>query len=252
MKIEIIHIGDELLSGETDPYPKELIELTRERGARISMISVVGDDYSDIMRLMESANDSDVDVLVITGGLGPTLDDITRKVVADFLGTELVVVPEAVEWFRDSVKRLYGIEMEMKEEFYSMTRVPTGSKALRNITGTACGIEGEKRSMRLFCLPGFPKEMLPMYKEYVLPKIEREDIHENEVIAFLPECFLEPLFQKVIGKYEVRISSRPSEKWMEKGTRVILKGEKEKDIEKATAYLKQLIQESEIRYKQED
>lgn len=252
MRVEIIHIGDELLLGETNPYPKELIALTRGKGARIGMVSVVGDDCSDITRLMKSANDSGVDILVMTGGLGPTLDDITRKVVADYLGTGLEVVPEAVEWFKDSLKRLYGIEMEMKEEFYRMTRVPKGSVALRNIAGTACGIEAVKGGMRIFCLPGFPKEMLPMYEEYVLPRIEREEIHEKEVVAFLPECFMEPLFQEVITDFEVRISSRPSEKWKEKGTRVTLKGKRKTEVEKAAALLKQLIQKSEIEYRQED
>jgi nicotinamide-nucleotide amidase len=251
MRIEIIHIGDELLIGETDPYPKELIWITKEKGATINIVSVVGDDYSGIMRLIESANNADVDILVLTGGLGPTSDDITRNVVADFLGTELVVVPEAVDWFKDSIKRLHGIDMEMKEGLYKMTMIPRGSRALKNITGAACGIEGEKNGMRLFCLPGFPKEMLPMYKEYVLPKIEREEIHESEVVAFLPECFLEPVFQKVIRGYDIRIASRPSERWMEKGTRAIIKGEDKEEVEKATAYLEQLIHELEIEYERE-
>jgi len=250
MKIEIIHIGDELLLGETNPYPKELIALTRGKGARIGMISVVGDDHSDITRLMKSASDSGVDILVMTGGLGPTLDDITRKVVADYLGKELEVVPEAVEWFKDSLNRLYGIDMEMKEEFYRMTRVPKSSVALRNIAGTACGIEALREGMRIFCLPGFPKEMLPMYEEYVLPRIEREEIYEKEVVAFLPECFMEPLFQEVITEFEVRISSRPSEKWKEKGTRVTLRG-KRTEVEKAAALLEQLIRKSETEYRQE-
>ncbi len=250
MKIEIVHIGDELLTGEIDPYPEELIKMTRGGGASINMVSVVRDDYSDIMRLMDSAHDSGVGVLIITGGLGPTIDDITREVVADFLGLELEVSEEAVRWFVESVKRIYDLEPEMNEENYRMTKIPSGSEPLKNITGAACGIRAVKGDMQIFCLPGFPDEMLPMFKEYVLPVMEKEDVHEKEIMAYLPESDLEPLFQRVIEKYEVRIASLPSKQWVSKGNRVIFRGE-EDEVEGGSAYFKQLLDGAKTRFKKE-
>lgn len=245
MKIEVIHIGDELLTGEIDPYPKALIESVREKGANVNLVTVVRDNYADIIRLLESAESGGVDILVITGGLGPTLDDITRQVVADFLGVELELREEAVEWFVESVERIYGAKPVMTEENKLMAMIPQGAGALRNITGAAAGIEAVKGGMRIFCLPGFPREMLPMFEQYVLPLIEGEESYEKEIRGRRGESTMAPLFQEIVRTFKVRIASLPTENWLEEGNRIIIKGDDAEEVERAASKLLELIDEVE-------
>jgi nicotinamide-nucleotide amidase len=243
MKIEIVHIGDELLTAEIDPYPAQMIRVIRERGASVNMITVIGDDFPEIMRVLRSAEQSGVDFLVITGGLGPTLDDITRNAVAEYLGVEMEVRQDAVEWLVEAVKKMYGKKPVLTNEALRMATMPKGAIALKNITGAACGIEATKGNMTIFCLPGFPKEMLPMFQEYILPRIQSDNIYEKEIRAWRGETTMEPLFQEIIKKYRVRIASLPDENWREKGNRIIVKGRME-EVEKAVEDLQKLLEQS--------
>ncbi|MFP4545832.1 MAG: competence/damage-inducible protein A [Methanomassiliicoccales archaeon] len=245
MKIEMVHIGDELLTGEIDPYPRDMIELIERKGATVNMINVVRDDYGDIMRLLRSAEEAGVDLLIITGGLGPTLDDITREVVADFLGAELEVREDAEGWFIEAVKRMYGARPVMTEDNKRMARVPRGARALKNITGAAAGIDAEKGGTRIFCLPGFPKEMLPMFEEYILPLVKGERVHQKEIRGHRGESTMAPLFQEIVRRYRVKIASLPSTEWAEKGNRIIIKGEDQEEVERAASHLERMIEESE-------
>lgn len=243
MKIEIVHIGDELLTAEIDPYPSQMIRMIRERGANVNMITVIGDDFPEIMRVFRSAGQSEVDFLIITGGLGPTLDDITRNAVAEYLGVEMEVRKDAVEWLVEAVKRMYGKKPVLTNDALMMATMPKGAIALKNITGAACGIEAKKGKMTIFCLPGFPKEMLPMFQEYILPRIETDSVYEKEFRAWLGETTMEPLFQRIIKEYRVRIASLPDENWREKGNKIVVKGQKE-EVEKAAEKLQKLLAES--------
>jgi len=243
MKIEIVHIGDELLTAEIDPYPSQIIRMTRERGANVNMITVIGDDFPEITRVLDSAQKSGVDFLIITGGLGPTLDDITRNAVAEYLGVEIEVRQDAVEWLVEAVRRMYGKKPVLTNETLRMATMPKGTIALKNITGAACGIEAKKGKMTIFCLPGFPKEMLPMFQEYILPRIETDSVYEKEFRAWLGETTMEPLFERIVKEYHVRIASLPDENWREKGNKVIVKGQKE-EVEKAVEKLQKLLAES--------
>ncbi len=243
MKIEIVHIGDELLTAEIDPYPAHMIRLIKEKGARVNMVTVLGDDFAEISRVLRSVGESGVDILIVTGGLGPTLDDITKNVVADYLGVGLKVHQEAVEWLSEAVKRMYGKKPVLSEETLRMATIPEGTIALKNIVGAACGVEARKGRMTIFCLPGFPKEMLPMFQEFILPRVEGDEIFEKEIRAWRGETTMEPLFQTIVRKYKVRIASLPDEGWRERGNRIIVKGEK-KEVERAVEELSKLIDES--------
>jgi nicotinamide-nucleotide amidase len=251
MRIEIVHIGDELLTGEIDPFPKEMIEKVRERGASVDSITIIRDDYQDIIRLLRSARETGVDVLVITGGLGPTLDDITKQVVADFLERPLVIHPPAVEWFIEAVKRRYGAKPVMTDDNISMAMIPEGAVPLRNITGAAVGVEAVKDGMRIFCLPGFPKEMMPMFEEYILPQIQGEHVYEREIVGNRGESTMAPLFREIVRGFKVRIASLPTDKWPAEGNRIIIKGEDEQEVERAAQKLALLIEECQDEFESE-
>lgn len=245
-----MHIGDELLTSEIDPYPSQMIRMIREKGASVNMITVIGDDFPEIKRVLVSAEQSGVSLLIITGGLGPTLDDITRNAVADYLGVELEVRQDAVDWLVEAVKRMYGKKPVLSNEMLRMATMPKGTIALKNITGAACGIEAKKGNMTIFCLPGFPKEMLPMFQEYIFPRIESNNIYEKELRAWLGETTMEPLFQEIIKEYRVRIASLPDEAWREKGNKIIIKGPKE-EVERAAEKLQRLLAASKDQFADE-
>jgi len=251
MRIEIVHIGDELLTGEIDPFPKEIIEKVREKGASVNSITIIRDDYQDIMRLLRSAQEAKTDILVITGGLGPTLDDITKQVVADFMERPLVIHPPAVEWFIEAVKRRYGAKPVMTDDNISMAMVPEGSTPLKNITGAAAGVEAVKDEMRIFCLPGFPKEMMPMFEEYILPHVQGEQVHEREIIGNRGESTMAPLFRQIVKEFKVRIASLPTDKWPSEGNRIIIKGKEEREVERAAQKLALLIEKCQDEFESE-
>lgn len=240
MRIGILHIGDELLTGDIDPYPREMISLLRQKGADLDLLEVLGDREEDIVRGLEHAQTMGMDILVITGGLGPTLDDLTREAVARYLGVDLVVDPNAEVELREALTRMHGRPAEMNDVIRRMARVPRGSKALRNLTGSACGIEAQKDGMTMFCLPGFPNEMVPMFREHILPRVAGNGMAEVELRVWRGESSLEPLFREVAATHGVRIASLPCVGWREEGNRVIFKGPKQ-EAEAALAQFKELM-----------
>jgi nicotinamide-nucleotide amidase len=227
MRIEFLVVGDELLTGQTDPYPSELIKEVRQRGAYLSRLTVVTDDVDAMVAELSAAMERGAALVVVTGGLGPTIDDVTRRAVAEFLGVRLVLDKEAEEWMERALRRMHGRRPEPSRERLLMAKVPEGSKALRNPIGAACGIDATSDGMRIICLPGFPKEMRAMFDLHVLPLIEPEGTVEREFRVKLGETALEPIFQLLAGEYGVRVASLPKEEWRQNGNVVVLRGRPE-------------------------
>ena len=183
---------------------------------------------------MAQAQRDGVDLLVVTGGLGPTLDDITREALAKYLGTELEVNEEAVGWMLDNAK-MRGKELIVDAVCSKMARIPEGAEALRNPIGYACGIRAHKDGMEIVCLPGMPREMVAMYREHVFWKVPMGEMFEREVHTYHSECLIEPLLEEVKCKFGVEVASLPSESGISPN-RIILKGLKEK-VERAERHL---------------
>lgn len=242
MKIGILHIGDELLTGEIDPYPVELIKMVRSRREKVELLEVIGDDEAAIVKALEHAERSGVQLLVVTGGLGPTLDDITREAMAAWLGTELDVNEEAVVWIEEAFIRMRGKKVVMNDILRRMARVPRGARAVKNITGQACGIEAHRNGMTVFCLPGFPNELVPMFQEHILPTIPDGGNYEKELVVWQGEATLEPLFQEIAHSHPVKIASLPSLDWRTRGNRVIFKGGQD-EAEQACEHFQRLMKE---------
>ncbi|MDD1743457.1 MAG: competence/damage-inducible protein A [Methanomassiliicoccales archaeon] len=240
MRIELLIVGDELLTGQTDPYPTEIINLIRSKGAHVSRITIVVDDLDSIVGELEAIERNGAALVIVTGGLGPTLDDVTRHAVARYLGEELVLDPDAVAWLREGFAIRHGKDVGPRKESWLMAMVPRGSRALWNPVGIAFGILAQKGGMRIACLPGFPKEMLGMFREHVLSLIEADGIFEKEIWVRRGESEMEPLFQIIVKEFSVRVSSLPKEDWRERGNLVVIKGERE-EVERAAQRFAQLL-----------
>src|SRR5215213_4633839 len=168
---EIIAIGSELLTpNKTDTNSLWLTEKLNEIGIEVRLKTVVGDDEA---RLEETVRDAlrRSDIVISTGGLGPTEDDITRQVSARALGRELVFQEELVEDLRE---RFHRWGREMPEINKRQAFIIDGAEVLPNPNGSAVGMLLETEGKFHVVLPGPPRELKPMFERNVLPKLREK------------------------------------------------------------------------------
>jgi nicotinamide-nucleotide amidase len=169
MKAEIIASGTELLLGEiTDANTPYLAGQLAGLGFDLYYVATVGDNFPRYSAVLRQAWERS-DLVITTGGLGPTRGDITRDVIAGLLGEKMAVVPELKEELTEFFARR-GIEMP-ENNLKQATLIPSAS-ALRNRAGTAPGWWVEKGSKIIVALPGPPGEMQDMWQNQVLPRLE--------------------------------------------------------------------------------
>ncbi|NIS09276.1 MAG: competence/damage-inducible protein A [Candidatus Dadabacteria bacterium] len=168
MNIEIITTGNELLSGLTlDTNFHWASRLLADSGFEVKYHSTVGDYEKDIMQAFRNAK-ARADVIIVTGGLGPTNDDLTAGVAAKFFGAKLCENPQAL----DMIKKIFArrkrklLEINKKPAY-----LPEGSKIINNNVGTAPGFYYEYDKAIFYFLPGVPKEFKSMMLEFVLADI---------------------------------------------------------------------------------
>ena len=171
VKVEVINTGTELLLGEvTNTHGGYLGDGLLGLGLRVERQTAVpdGDAVGDVMR--EAAGRADV--LLVTGGLGPTHDDITRECAAAWLGLELERDEEIADWLGAFFAER-GVQMT--EAILRQAMVPRGAEVLDNPNGTAPGLYLPAGlavgSPHVFLLPGPPRELYPMFEEIVVPKL---------------------------------------------------------------------------------
>lgn len=169
MKVEIISIGDELLIGQTvNTNATYLAKNLTHLGLDVKWISTVGDDAEDLQNAMSTAM-LRADVVITTGGLGPTHDDITKKVAADFFESDFVFKPEILERLRRAFEKR-GIDMAKVNE--EQAQVPEKADMISNSVGTAPGLVFKKEGKKCIILPGVPAEMKAMCQESVFPMLK--------------------------------------------------------------------------------
>ncbi|MDY7034365.1 MAG: competence/damage-inducible protein A [Thermodesulfobacteriota bacterium] len=171
MNAEVITIGNELISGSVvDTNSSFLAEKLLSVGIEVQRITSIGDNESDITDSLRTAIERS-EVILVTGGLGPTPDDITAEVAAKAFGRALIVNETALNW----VKRLfeeYGLEMPQNNEKQAL--MPENSELIMNPVGTACGFLVREKQKLFFFLPGVPRELVRMTDESVIPIIKNE------------------------------------------------------------------------------
>jgi nicotinamide-nucleotide amidase len=179
MKAHIITIGDEILIGQTlNTNAAYLGEQLALHQFKINGSSVVADDEEMILKEFKRAMTSS-DILLVTGGLGPTHDDITCKCVTEFFETELVEDEEVL----NDVKRFFEARGRvLTETNRAQALVPKIAIPIRNSKGTAPGFWIEKGKKIFVCMPGVPYEMKNMMEYFVLPKLS-EKFSKNYFIS---------------------------------------------------------------------
>ena len=169
MKAEIIIIGDEILYGQTlDTNSAFIAEKLGELGVEISYKTAVGDEVKKIVEAIHLAQRR-VDLVIATGGLGPTSDDLTVKAIAKAFKRTLIFHPEILKKIEARFKTR-GIEMPKINQNQAL--IPQGAKTLENPLGSAPGILIEEDKKIFIALPGVPKEMKAMLEQEVIPRLK--------------------------------------------------------------------------------
>ncbi len=201
---EIIAIGSELLAPDrADTNSLWLTEKLNGIGIEVKLKTIVGDDDN---RLEEAIKDAvkRSRVVITTGGLGPTEDDITRKVAARALGRRLLLDENVLEWIRG---RFASFGRAMPERNSRQAMVIDGSEVLDNPNGTAPGLFIEHEDTSVALLPGPPREMNPMFQRLVMPRLAAKAGNLRVVrrllrVAGMGESAVDELIAPVYMKYE--------------------------------------------------
>ena len=182
MRAEIITIGDELLIGQVvDTNSAWMAEKLNENGIELYQITSVHDDREHIIRALNEAF-SRVDLVLTTGGLGPTKDDITKHVLCDYFGSHLIEDTRV----RAHIMDLYKDRPDVLNRLTATQwLVPACADILENRVGSAPLMVFHKGDQLLACMPGVPYEMKIAMEEQILPYIEMSRSRDHEVSKIL-------------------------------------------------------------------
>jgi nicotinamide-nucleotide amidase len=194
----LITIGDELLIGQVvDTNSAWMAQALNEAGILVKQRVSVGDNAEDIVHALDEAS-TQSSIILITGGLGPTADDITKPVLCRYFGGEMVVDEGALENVRSIFRRLNRplIERNLKQ-----AEVPSTCTVIQNKRGTAPGMWFEKNGKVFVSMPGVPHEMKGMMTDYVVPALQAHFqtpfiVHRTLLTAGVGESFLADMIQQ--------------------------------------------------------
>ncbi len=184
MNFEIISVGTELLLGQiVNTNARDISQMLSELGMNLYYTTVVGDNPDRLKAALQLAA-SRADGVILTGGLGPTGDDLTKETVAEFCGLPCVMHEESK---RRLVERFRQMNRPMPENNWKQAEMPEGCIVLDNDNGTAPGAIVEYQDKVFIMLPGPPREMIPMLREKVRPYLEKKTasvIHSKTLRVF--------------------------------------------------------------------
>ena len=246
---EVIAVGDEMTSGQRlDTNSQWLARQLNDLGIEVAFHSTVGDDLERQTEVIKSALGR-VNVVLMTGGLGPTRDDLTRQAIADAAGVKLDTDDSAlahIESIFASRKR------EMSPANRQQALYPRGGKTIHNEEGTAPGVDFPLGNSRVFAMPGVPYEMKLMWKSYVSPAVAAMAGNKMIIRHHVLRCFgigessAESLMPDLIDRdREPRVGITASFSVI--SFRITAKGETEQEctqqIESTSAYIRETLGE---------
>jgi molybdenum cofactor synthesis domain-containing protein len=231
MRVAVITVGDELLAGDTvNTNAAWLGRELAERGVDVDRVVVVPDEVPDIAREVNERR-AEFDAVIVTGGLGPTHDDVTMAGVAAALGVPVEEHDDAVSWFEEDTEYAFADLVDGTAD------LPRGARMLPNPEGVAPGavVEGED-DVPVYVLPGVPEEMEAMFDriadEFAGVRRERAFVETTE-----PESALLDRFAAVQEHFDVTIGSYPGER-----VRITVEGEDWDEVDAAADWLRERLE----------
>jgi len=205
MKATIITIGDEILIGQiVDTNSAWLSAELNKQGIEVLEIKSIADSPREISTTLDNVS-SEADLVFMTGGLGPTKDDITKKTLADWFHTELVTDAQTLETIRS---RFMARGLEVPASSFDQALVPKMCTVLRNSMGSAPGMWFTKDKTHYFSMPGVPFEMKAIFSEEITPILTKFSgavpiVHKTVMTQGVGESKL----MGMIGSWEEGLSS---------------------------------------------
>lgn len=203
MKVEIITIGNELLIGHVENSNASWIarELTKN-GFQIEAITTIGDHTEDIIKAIDIAFNR-ADILLVTGGVGPTKDDVTKHALCQYFHT-------ALEFNDDVLKNIESIFIKRNIQLNQLTRnqayVPVNSTVIQNRLGTAPILWFDKGDKVLISMPGVPYEMKHTVKEDILPLLKKKfNVSEYNSFYFTVTGITESALATQLAEFELEL-----------------------------------------------
>jgi nicotinamide-nucleotide amidase len=168
MRIEIICTGDEVLSGKiVNTNWSWMTQKLEDFGLSVSWGTIVGDDRAELLAAFRMAGER-ADAVIVNGGLGPTVDDLSQEIAARAAGVELVLDENWLARMEDFFRRRNRV---MSANNRKQAMLPQGAEILDNPVGTACGFAMDIGRARFFFTPGVPRELFRMLPEQIIPRL---------------------------------------------------------------------------------
>ena len=168
MRIEVICTGDEVLTGKiVNTNFSYISQKLEDFGLSVTWETTVGDDREDLLLAFQLAG-SRADAVIVNGGLGPTVDDLSQEIAAKAAGVELVLCEEWLSRMETYFARRSRV---MPPNNRKQAMLPAGGEVIDNPIGTACGFAVDIGKARFYFTPGVPREMRRMLEEQVIPRL---------------------------------------------------------------------------------
>lgn len=230
MRAEIITVGSELILGSTlNTNAQYLTRRLWEVGIEVLYHTSLKDDKKQLKEAV-SIGLNRADLLIFTGGLGPTADDFTKEVVSEILGLKLQLDNTIADTIRDYFSKT---NKDMPPNNIKQAYIPEGSKAIKNDFGTAPGMFIEWKGKILILLPGPPREMKKMFDKYVIPLIKQDYIIREVTLKTIGigESKLETLIKDIIDERDnPTIATYAGEGTVD--IKIVARGSNESEIDK--------------------
>ncbi|MBS1666093.1 MAG: competence/damage-inducible protein A [Bacteroidetes bacterium] len=189
----IITIGDELLIGQVvDTNSAWMAQELNKAGIWMNHRTAVGDVWEDIWKALDEES-KEASIILITGGLGPTADDITKPLLCEYFGCKMIVDEGALANVKNIFEQI--LKRPMIERNLKQAEVPDGCTVIQNKRGTAPGMWFEKNGKIFVSMPGVPHEMKGMMSDYVIPALQKQFtlpfiMHRTLLTSGIGESFL--------------------------------------------------------------
>src|SRR5215207_3961096 len=168
MRIEVICTGDEVLTGKiVNTNFSYISQKLEDFGLGVTWETTVGDDRDNLLLAFKLAG-SRADVVIVNGGLGPTVDDLSQEIAAKAAGVELAL---SEEWLTRMESFFARRSRVMPPNNRKQAMLPAGAEVLDNPVGTACGFAVDIGKARFFFTPGVPRELRRMLEEQIVPRL---------------------------------------------------------------------------------
>src|ERR1700736_428856 len=168
MRIEILCTGDEVLTGKiVNTNFSYMAQKLEDVGLSVHWGTTVGDDRESLLTAFKLAGER-ADAVIVNGGLGPTVDDLSQEIAAQAAGVELVLNEDWLQRMEDFFRRRNRV---MSANNRKQAMLPTTAEILDNPIGTACGFALDIGRARFFFTPGVPRELHRMLEEQIIPRL---------------------------------------------------------------------------------